>query len=161
MFCDIKDELDDPIDMDITIREASEGDIHEILALINNELGYPDVSFDEVSTKIARMMEQGNYSIFVAVIDEKVVGFITVVQGIALEIRSDYFRILELAVSKAYQNKGIGKSPLRHIDVLAVEKGVSCISLSCGLHRTDAHAFYECNGYSKTSFAFAKGDKRK
>jgi len=147
--------------MDVTIRKACESDSREILSLINNELEYPDVSFEELSIKMIRMREQGNYYIFVAVIDENIVGFITIVQGVALEIKSDYFRILELAVSKAHQNKGVGKLLLGQVDALAAEKGVSYISLSCGLHRTGAHAFYERSGYSKTSFTFAKGDKRK
>jgi ribosomal protein S18 acetylase RimI-like enzyme len=146
--------------MCLIIREALEKDTCEILALINNELGYPDVSLEELSSRIVKMKQQDTSFIFVADLDGSVIGFVTVVQGIALEMKSDYFRILEIAVAEIHQNKGIGKSLLEHIEALAVEKGVSYISLSCSLHRTDAHEFYKRGGYVKTSFTFAKGDKR-
>ena len=84
------------------IREASECDYYYILSLINNELGYPDVTLEELRLKIARMKKSGNYFIFVALVDDETVGFIGVVQEMALEIQNDYFRIIELAVSKAY-----------------------------------------------------------
>ena len=146
--------------MDITIREMQESDSRELLSLINNEFGYSQVTIDELLSRMEKMKEAGNYSIFAAVLDDKLVGFIGVVQEIALEIQNDYLRIIELVVSAAYQNKGIGSSLLRHVEKLADEKGISYITLSCALHRTEAHMFYESNGYSIKSYSFAKGEKR-
>jgi GNAT superfamily N-acetyltransferase len=145
--------------MDVVISEIQDDDIHELLKLINNELGYPSVTIEELSTRIAKMKQAGNYFIFKAISKGDVIGFIVVAQEIALEIQNDYFRILELVVSAPHQNKGIGSSLLKHVENLASEKGISFIRLSCAFHRTDAHAFYERNGYAKTSYTFAKGDK--
>jgi ribosomal protein S18 acetylase RimI-like enzyme len=147
--------------MSIAIREALERDNVELLALVNNELGYNEVTLDELSSRMSKMKENGNYYVFVAISGDSLVGFISVIQGIALEIKNDYFRILELAVSETYQNSGIGKTLLRYVESFAKERGLSSyITLSCGLQRTSAHSFYEHSGFNKTSFAFAKGSKR-
>ena len=146
--------------MDITVREVHESDKLEILSLINNELGYPDVTLEELSLKMKKIKLQGNYFIFVAVISNRIVGFVGVVQEMALEIHKDYFRIKEMAVSKAYQNKGVGGYLLRHIEDLASERGIELFVLSSSFHRIDAHRFYERNGYTKTSFTFFKEIKK-
>ena len=146
--------------MSITIREANESDILDILSLVNNELGYPEVTLDELSSRIKRMNHAGNYHIYVAVISDHVVGFIAIAQEIAIEIQTDFIRIKAMAVSASYQSKGVGSSLLRHIERIASEKDIELFTLSSSFHRLDAHRFYEHNGYNKTSFTFQKGVKR-
>ena len=145
--------------MDISIREACESDSCSILSLVYNELGYPEVTLDELTSRISGMKKAGNYYIVVALADNNVVGLIAAVQEMALEIQNDYFRIIDLIISKAYQNKGIGRSLLRYMEKLASDMGISYLTLSSGFQRLDAHAFYEHNGYIKKSFSFSKGTK--
>ena len=142
--------------MNIKIREAYESDNLEILSLINNELGYPGVTLDELSLKINKIKSAGNYYIFVAISLDRIVGFAGVTKEMALEIEKDFFRIRAMAVSEAHQSKGVGSSLLRHIEGIASEQGVELFVLNSGFHRTEAHRFYERNGYIKTSFSFSK-----
>jgi len=142
--------------MDVTIRELYEHDSIDLLSLINNELGYPDITLDDLTSHISQMKKAGNYYNFVALSSNKTVGYISIVQGTTLELKGDTFRIIGMAVSAAYQGKGIGGLLLRHIEEIASERGISSIKLSSKFQRHNAHAFYEKNGYIKTSYAFAK-----
>ena len=146
--------------LNITIREATKADNPEILSLINNELGYPDLTLEELSMNITKMREAGNLYIFVAVLSEQIAGFIAVAQEMAMEIQKPFYRIKAMAVSNAYQGKGIGSSLLKHIENAASENDIEFFVLSSSFHREEAHMFYERNGYSKTSFTFQKGKKR-
>jgi predicted N-acetyltransferase YhbS len=71
--------------MDIGIREIRENDYPEVLLLSNNELGARNVNAENISERFERMNKDENYKTFVALIENKVVGFITVVQTMALE----------------------------------------------------------------------------
>ena len=146
--------------MNITIREASESDNPDILSLVNNELGYPEVTLDELSSRIKRMNHAGNYHIYVAILSDQVAGFIAIAQEMALEIQKDFIRIKAMAVSTSYQSRGVGSCLLRHIESIALENDIELFVLSSSFHRLDAHRFYELNGYKKTSFTFQKGVKR-
>jgi len=42
------------------------------------------------------------------------------------------------------------------VENYAKEAGISFIILNSGFKRTDAHAFYEHNGYDKDSYCFDK-----
>jgi ribosomal protein S18 acetylase RimI-like enzyme len=145
--------------LNTVIRELNDDDCIELLPLINNELGYPNVTIDGLLSRFTKMKKAGNYYIYVAVTDGQVVGFIAAIQEISLEIQNDYFRIINLAVSETFQGKGIGKALLQHIEDISFSKGITFIVLSCGFHRLEAHEFYQRNGYVKRSFTFAKGDK--
>ena len=142
--------------MNIEIREAHENDYGQICSLINNELGYPDVDFCDLTVRMRKMNQDKNYRTFVALLDDKIIGFIGTVQIIAFENKSDYMRITAFAVSNNYQNKGIGTSLLKHVENFAVSNGITSFYLNSGFKRLDAHAFYEHNGYEKKSFGFKK-----
>jgi len=145
--------------MNIEIREAVETDYPTVCSLINKELGYPNVALDELAIRLKRMEKAGNYHTFVAILDNVIVGFIGITKGIAYEISGDYYRIIAFAVSSKHQNKGIGSSILRYVENIASQNGISYFTLSSGMQRTAAHAFYEHNGYEKKSYSFSKGLK--
>ena len=145
--------------MDITIREAITNDYSDICRIINTSLGYPDVTLPALSERMARMQANGNYFNLVATDGAEIVGFISVSQGIAVEIDGDYFRIIALAVDETHKRRGIGRALLAHMEQIAEIRGIRYFTLSSGFQRTGAHAFYEQNGYEKKSFAFSKGSK--
>ena len=142
--------------MNITIREATESDNFVILSLINNELGYPDLTLEELSKNIKRMKQTGNFYIYVAILSEQAVGFIAVTKEMALELQNDFFRIKAMAVLNSFQGKGIGSSLLSHVESVAQEDDIDSFTLSSNFRRIEAHSFYENNGYKKTSFTFKK-----
>ena len=145
--------------MDIEVRKAISSDYSGICSLINHELGYPDITLEELSERLDAMKNAGNYYTFVAVCKDSIVGFIGITKGMAYEISGEYYRILAFAVSSKYQNKGIGSLILRYVENFASQNGISYFTLSSGMQRTEAHVFYERNGYKKMSYSFSKGSK--
>jgi len=143
--------------MNINIREACSDDYISICSLVNNELGYPNVNIDDLTSRIELMNQDENYRTFVALLDDNVVGFIGMVQEIAFEISGSYMRINAFAVSKEHQNKGIGRALLKFAEDYANEKGITVFTLNIGFQRLNTHIFYERNGYIKKSFGFWKG----
>ena len=138
------------------IREANQDDYRDICSLINNELGYPNVEINDLTSRTEMMNNDKNYRTFVALSDNKVVGFIGTVQGIAFETNGGFIRIIALAVSKKHQNKGIGSYLLKHVEKFAGSIGISAFALNSGFKRLETHAFYEHNGYVKKSYGFSK-----
>jgi GNAT superfamily N-acetyltransferase len=57
-------------------------------------------------------------------------------------------------VKKEYQNQGIGRKLLKHVEDYAQSKGILGIGLQSGVQRTAAHAFYEHNGYIKSNYFY-------
>lgn len=84
------------------------------------------------------------------------VGFVTMVQALSVRDPIGYLHITGLAVKKEFQHSGIGTNLLRHTENYAKENGISSIILCSGFKRTDAHAFYEHNGFDKDSYCLDK-----
>ncbi|WP_240422177.1 GNAT family N-acetyltransferase, partial [Paenibacillus periandrae] len=85
-----------------------------------------------------------------------VVGFISIVHGLAVGSTNGYLHITGLAVHKDFQRHRVGTELLRCTENYAKDSGISSIILCTGMKRTDAHAFYEHNGYDKDSYCFDK-----
>lgn len=142
--------------MEITIRKIEPKDYPEVLSLWNNEIGNRAVNAENIAPHYARMESDARYQTFVALLEGKVVGFITTVQSYAVGFEVGFLHITGLAVKGEMQNKGIGTRLLRHVEGDAGAKGISSILLNSGFQRTAAHAFYERNGYDKGSYCFSK-----
>lgn len=146
--------------MEIKIREIQEVDYPEVLSLWNTELNNHSVNEENIASDYERMSKNDDYKTFVALLDNKVVGFITTVQVLAVGLPVGYLKINGLAVKEACQNKGVGTRLLQHVENMAYEKGLSYVLLNSGVRRIQAHAFYERNNYDKDSYCFDKALKR-
>jgi GNAT superfamily N-acetyltransferase len=142
--------------MEIVIREVIVSDYPEVVLLWNEVLGNRNVNNGNFPVTMQKMNEAGNYKTFVALFADKVVGFISVVQALSAGYEVGYFHVQGLAVNKEFQHKGIGTKLLNYMENYAKEKGIRCVLLCSGFKRTDAHAFYEHNGYDKDSYCFDK-----
>jgi (aminoalkyl)phosphonate N-acetyltransferase len=142
--------------MDIEIRDIKESDYTEVLSLWNNELGVSTVNAENISERYERINKDENYKTCVALVEDKVVGFITAVQTMALEFEIGYLKINGLAVQESFQGKGIGTKLLNHAENYASERGLSYFILNSGFKRTQAHNFYESKGFDKLSYCFTK-----
>lgn len=145
--------------MEIKIREIVVNDYSEVVFLWNDVLGIRNVNDENFRLTMDEMNKDGNYKTFVAILENDVVGFITIVQALSIGIPVGYLHIQALAVKKELQQSGIGTKLLRHTENYAKEVGISSIILCSGFKRTDAHAFYERNGYDKDSYCFDKSIK--
>jgi GNAT superfamily N-acetyltransferase len=142
--------------MDIEIREIRTNDYPKVLSLWNNELGNCNITVENISARFERMNKDDNYKTFVALLENNVVGVITVVQTMALDYETGYLKINGLAVQENFQGKGIGTKLLKHAENYALEKGLSRLILNSGFQRTKAHDFYESKGFDKFSYCFTK-----
>ena len=130
-------------------------DAEGLCELIRNELGYADVTADEVRSSIEKMLGSDDYFSIVAEEKGDIRGYISAVREVSLEA-GEYYRIIGLAVKSEYQGQGLGTALLTLAESNAKIKGARLITLSSNFKRTEAHEFYEKLGYAKTSFAFKK-----
>lgn len=142
--------------MEIVVRDIQEIDYPEVLSLWNNEIGNRNINAVSMTSDYERMSKNDDYKTFVALLENKVVGFITTVQVLAVGLPVGYLKINGLAVKEEYQGNGIGTKLLQYVENMAYEKEISYILLSSGVKRIKAHAFYERNNYDKDSFCFDK-----
>ena len=142
--------------MEIVVRDIQEIDYPEVLSLWNNEIGNRNLNAVSMASDYERMSKNDDYKTFVALLENKVVGFITTVQVLAVGLPVGYLKINGLVVKEEYQGNGIGTKLLQYVENMAYEKEISYILLSSGVKRIKAHAFYERNNYDKDSFCFDK-----
>ncbi|MBD8837214.1 MULTISPECIES: GNAT family N-acetyltransferase [Paenibacillus] len=142
--------------MNIKIREIISDDYAEVVFLWNDVLEIRNVNDANFRVTMEEMNKAGNYKTFVALIDNEVVGFVTIVQSLSVGVPMGYLHIQALAVKRELQNRGIGTKLLRQTENYAKERGISSIILCSGMKRTNAHAFYEHNGYDRDSYCFDK-----
>lgn len=142
--------------MEILVRTLERNDYKAVCDLISNELGYNNLSVESTFKRLETIQNRKDYQTFVAVHNNKVIGFIGLYKGIAFNIDGEYIQIIALAVNKEYQNKGIGTQLLVKAEQYAKDKNIVSLGLNSGLHREEAHIFYEHRGYVKKSYSFKK-----
>lgn len=140
------------------VRNFTIDDISDICRLINSELGY-DVSYEELKTRILQMLEEKNYTIFIAEENKKVIGFIGLQMCLVFEITGKVMRIIALAVASDFQGLGVGRALIKEAEKYANENGVSVIAVNSGIKRKEAHCFYEKNLFYKKGYSFFKNIK--
>ena len=140
----------------MNIRELRADDYKTIYGFIINEMEHSEVSFIDLSASLDLMKSDNSYMLFVAEDNNQVVGFVSAVKLIGC-IDSSYIEIGCLVVSDNYQKRGGGKLLLEYIESLGKSNGIKNYSITSGLHRKNAHKFYEHNGYEKGGYAFYKG----
>jgi len=140
--------------MEIFIREIEENDYLSLLPLWSEFGGY--ATAENIAPHYARIQNDERYKTFVALFEDEVVGFITSVQHYIIGIEGSHMIIIGISVKREGQGKGVGTKLIQRMESYAREKGVFSIHLNSGFKRTDAHAFYERNGYSKGSYGFGK-----
>lgn len=132
--------------MSFSIREAVASDADAIWHLNCTEMGY---HYPLYATRENINILLGSWSdrIFVAVSDDKVVGYIHA-NDYDLIYAPHMKNIMGMAVSSQYKQQGIGRALLQQVEHWALETGAFGVRLVSGAARTDAHAFYHRCGYS-------------
>jgi len=97
-----------------------------------------------------------DYVTLVACDGEHVVGFVGTRVGPLYESDGCYGQIMALAVAGDRQRHGIGRLLMQEAESLLLGRDVSVLVVTSGNQRTDAHAFYEKNGYTWTGRRYKK-----
>lgn len=137
------------------IREIQLKDFLGVVSLVKNELGCNDVSSD-IYDRVMRIYHEPNYVTFVAKQSDGIVGFASIMRGLAFEMEGEYVRVIAMAVRRDYIDSDIGAQLIGKVEDYALEIGAGSIALTSGLRRTDVHAFYEKMGYRKMGCSFLK-----
>ncbi len=136
------------------IRAVELTDAPEIATLVT-QLGYP-TSAAEMEGRLKVLLSQANYTIYVATIEDSVVGMVGAYLGYALEYDGPYGRLTGLVVDEKWRGRGLGKLLMEKIESWVMQRGASWLILTSGVHRTNAHRFYRNLGYQETGLRFAK-----
>lgn len=118
-------------------------------------LGYPDTN-GFVVKKLERIIDHASAAVYVYEMNSHIVGFIAIDIALQIGLEGDILRINYLAVDPKYRNQGIGKELEEYVNAIAVQKNCDRIEVHCHERRTQAHAFYERQGYTESPKYFIK-----
>lgn len=114
---------------------------------------------DQYSVILQREFAKGEYFIFVAEVDGKLVGYTS---GCPNDPEEDIidtsisFHIDDLVVTSSLRGQGIGKKLLDHIADYAKEKGYTSIELNVLAANTEAQQFYRGQGFDDYELVLRK-----
>jgi GNAT superfamily N-acetyltransferase len=130
--------------MQISIRQIDLSDA-EAVTNLSHQLGYP-LPVEQILHNIKAILATNDHDVFVAVHDDRVIGWIGVCQAILLE-SLPYCEINGLVIDEKYRGKGIGKLLIEKAKQWAKEKGNTKLKLRCNVKRTETHLFYQHLGF--------------
>ncbi|MEO8712724.1 MAG: GNAT family N-acetyltransferase [Parafilimonas sp.] len=132
--------------MDIVLRTINLNDA-EAAAHLSKQLGY-EISAIQIIDNITAIIESKNDEAFVAIHENKVVGWIGVAYTIILESLPSCV-IRGLIVDEKYRKKNIGKMLIEKAKQWCAEKNCSRLRVRCNVTRKDTHAFYLHLGFTE------------
>jgi GNAT superfamily N-acetyltransferase len=140
---------------DVVIRDAVSADA-DAMARLCGQLGYPTESSD-MPRRLARLSGDPNARAFVAIgHDGLVVGMVTVHVRNTLNHEAPIGQITLLVVDETIRSRGAGRALVGAAEEWAWSRGTRRITVTTGLDRSGAHAFYEKLGYSHTGRRYGK-----
>lgn len=143
----------------MSIRLARVEDTNDIKELIK-QLGF-DHSENFIRAKLIKLLNNVNDIIVIYEIEGKAVGLISLHFSVQLAFEGDIMNIGYLVVNEKYRNLKIGKELEEYATKIAKEKKCSMIEVYSQAKRTDAHRFYERQGYAVAEKFFIKDLEQK
>ena len=133
--------------MKITIRECKINDYIDIALLNKNEMGY-EYSIEDTKNKLKQLLNDSNHKIYIAVVEDKVVGYIHS-NNYDLLYAPHMKNIMAIAISSNFKRNGIGKMLLDEVEKWAKNTNAFGVRLVSGATRIGAHDFYKSCGYEE------------
>ena len=138
------------------IRRAVLDDARPI-ANLAEQLGYPNTT-DEIKQRLTELLSRDDHAVFVAQTDSRsVIGWVHVIPRLLL-VRRRTAQIGGLVVDEGYRGRGVGGALLSAAEQWAGSRGCSMVMVKSNVVRSEAHVFYERQGYREieTQKAFVK-----
>jgi PhnO protein len=140
-------------DPEIQIRKAVITDEVSIHALIN-ELEEKVLNETYFKQLYYNNLIKNDFIYYVAEYQNLIVGFMSVNIQYPLHHCGKIAEVQELIVNKDYRNLKIGSALIQTAKKVARENACDTLELTSRFKRTDAHRFYEREGFHKTHFKF-------
>ena len=137
-----------------SIRAVRVGDATQLSALMK-ELGY-ELTENETTSRIHDIHNAGS-EIFVALVDEKIVGCVNAIIDVRLA-EGKVGEAVSLVVKEQYRGKGIGQSLMQQASTFLQQAGCHDIRIRANSIRKEAHGLYQKWGFKelKTQKVFLK-----
>ncbi|MBV7457133.1 GNAT family N-acetyltransferase [Acidovorax sp. sif1233] len=146
----------------VTLREATEADLDEVLALYQGIEDSPErvLSLAEAKAMLAQFRAYPSYRLWVACESAEqgadVVGTYALLVMHNLAHRGAPSAVVEdVVVAADRKGQGIGRQMMAHAVQQAREAGCYKLALSSHRKRADAHAFYESLGFAQHGLSFS------
>ena len=136
------------------IRDATPADAAQIAALLG-ELGYPTKEA-QARARIERLTARDDYTVRVFAEGDAILGVGSLQVHPGLEIDEPLGLITALIVSNNARRRGVGRALVDDLLDFARQRGCARVNVGSGLHRADAHAFYEGIGFTRSGIRFRK-----
>lgn len=141
----------------LVVREATRKDLPAVLALyaepsLDNGVV---LSVEEAEATYREFARYPNYRLFVAMIDDQIVGSYALLIMDNLAHRGAKSAIVEdVVITDSRRGQGFGRTMMRHARTLAAEAGCYKLMLSSNEKRKRAHAFYDSLGFTRHGYSF-------
>ena len=143
-------------ELNIIIREFQMADV-SYLTDLTNELGY-DTTVDQMAEIMNCITKLENYWTFVAITNDRVVGYIGLNKNYFWEQDGYYLRVQALVVNNKFRHLGVGQKLMDSAEHIAKQIETKIIILNCGNRdeRKYAHKFYAKLGFEPKSTGYVK-----
>lgn len=138
----------------VQIRQATIGDAHDV-AILLTELGYP-TDATAAQTLISNASADPQQTVLLLDVDDTVYGLAALVTFFYFHQGKRIARLSSLVVSDIARGQGLGRRLLRAAEAWAKERGCQQIELTSSSKRERAHAFYQREGYTLSSYRFVR-----
>ena len=137
--------------MEIEFRQAGEGDLSDILNMMESFNVNENYPFDSaISRKNLKKFIAGSTlgRFWLVRSDHKAIGYIALTFGFSFEYRGRDAFIDELFIKEPYRNKGIGKKAMEFLETEARKLGVKAIHLEVERRNGQGKRLYAQCGYT-------------
>ena len=140
-------------------REATRDDVPAVLDLLRDDVlgaGREGGNVDYFGAFDA-MQKEGNNRLIVGVLGDKIVATyqLTLISGLSLRA-TRRAQLESVRVSSQLRGSGLGQQLIADAEQRAQAAGCRLMQLTMNTSRTDAHRFYEANGFSPTHVGFKR-----
>ena len=137
------------------IRTAGPDDLDRVYALVC-DMEAKELPYADFAGIYRAQLERADYLLLVCELDGEVAGECNLRFEYQLHHAARIAELMELAVDKSRRNRGLGAELLRAAQAAALAQGCVQLELACNTLRTDAHRFYEREGFRRYHFKFSK-----
>ncbi len=142
--------------MTTDIYEVVLSDFDEIIELLKQLWPNKTLNYSMLMKIFSAGIESTDCIYLCVKIDDKVVGFCSLVVRESLWQEGLIGHLNELIIDKSFRRLNLGTELLDAVIAAAKKKGCKRIELDSAFHREDAHKFYENIGFIKRAYLFSK-----